>query len=295
MTINENLVAVETVVSRPSQLGEGAFWDHRRGLLYWVDILGEKVCVFDPRTGINREWEAGAMVGTVVPTLAGDLILARHHDIVRMDLITGVKTPFAVRGASPAIRFNDGKCDPAGRLWVGTMELHGKPDAGTLYCLDSDGVLSAKVTPTTISNGIAWSLNRGLMYFVDSGRNDVRVWDFDAGSGSIENERVAFRNEQNGFFDGMTIDAEGMLWIAVFGAGQVRRYDPSSGRVVQVIRFPVSQITSCAFGGAKLEDLYVTSGREEFTEEDRMREPQAGSLFRVRPGPVGLSLPHFGG
>lgn len=286
----------EVVVARNSQLGEGAFWDHRRQLLYWVDILDHRVMAFDPSSGKNREWEVGQFVGTVVPALAGDLILALQHGFARLDLVTGKVTSMAtLPDVDQGLRFNDGKCDPGGRLWAGTMELNGAFERGALYCLDTDGEISCRIEPTTISNGLAWSRDRRAMYFIDSGRNDVRSWNFDVGSGRIEHERVVIRNEQDGILDGMTIDAEGMLWIAVFGAGEVRRYDPTNGRVLQVIHFPVSQITSCAFGGANFADLYVTSAREDFTAEDRQREPLAGSLFRVCPGPVGVSQPHYGG
>jgi len=289
-------ILVEQVVSRRSQLGEGAFWDHRRGLLFWVDILGEKVFAFDPKTSINREWSSGAMVGTVVPSLAGDLILARQDDIVRLDLVTGELTAFVpLEDARSDMRFNDGKCDPAGRLWVGRMNQDGKTDDGALYCLEADARIERRLEPTTVSNGIIWSRDRSRMYYIDSERNDVRVWDFEESSGRIENERIAFRNDHSGVFDGMTIDTEGMLWIAIFEGGEVRRYDPRDGRVLQVVRLPARQITSCAFGGPELKDLYITSGSEHYTEEDWREDPQAGSLFRIRPGATGIQLPYFGG
>lgn len=284
------------VVTRRSLLGEGAFWDHRQAQLYWVDILDGKVFAYDPGSGANREWTIGQFVGTLVPAVAGDLILALHHGLARLDIQTGRISPIAdPEKGNPDIRFNDGKCDPAGRLWAGTMELTGKPDRGSLFCLDAKGTLTRKLPRVSISNGIAWSLNHEQMYYIDTGLNNVRTWDFDVNTGEIANERIAVRNENGGFFDGMTIDSEGMLWIAVFGAGQVRRYDPQDGRILQTIRLPVRQVTSCAFGGPKLDDLYITSASIGFKPTNWEKEPLSGSLFRVHPGHAGVPLPFYEG
>lgn len=285
---------VEIVVARPSQLGEGAFWNPATGLLHWVDILDCKVFAFDPRTGVNREWSTASYVGTVVPAANGDLVLAVHHEVVRLNPATRETTTIArLNEIRREIRFNDGKCDPAGRLWVGTCHMGGQREQGALYRLDPGGRMTCMFRRVSTSNGIVWSLDDRRMHYIDSDRNDVRTFDFDAATGAISNERIALRNEHGGHLDGMTIDAEGMLWIAVFGVGQVRRYDPGTGALLRTIAVPASQTTSCAFGGPDLDELYITTAGEHFTAADRARETLAGSLFRVRPGVAGVPMALF--
>ena len=131
------------------------------------------------------------------------------------------------------------------------MEFDGEPDRGALYCLDTDGTVTRKFGNVTISNGIVWSLDQRTMYYIDTGRNNVRAYDYDVATGAIGNERVTVTNAGRGHFDGMTMDAEGMVWIAIFGGSAVRRYDPDSGALLDSIDLPMSQITSCAFGGAE--------------------------------------------
>ena len=287
---------IEVAVERPSKLGEGAFWDHSTGLLHWVDIDDWKFFAYDPRTGDNREWLGKSFVGTIVPAANGDLVVAVHHEVVRVNPATGATTLLArIDETRPEVRFNDGKCDPAGRLWVGTTHMGGQREQAALYRIETDGTAVRMVGEVSISNGVVWSLDGRQMHYIDSGKNDVRTFDFDLTSGEISNERVAFRNEHGGCFDGMTIDAEGKLWIAIYGVGEVRRYDPDTGRVLQTISFPVKQITSCAFGGQDLADLYITSAREGFKTEDAKQQPLAGSLFRVSPGVKGVPLPQFRG
>jgi len=145
------------------------------------------------------------------------------------------------------------------------------------------------------SNGLVWSLDGRRMHYIDTGRNNVRTYDFDIATGAIANERVAIRNEHGGHLDGMAIDSEGMLWIAVYGAGQVRRYDPESGALLRTIEIPAKQTTSCAFGGPDLTDLYVTSACQGYTAADRARDPLAGSLFRVHAGVAGVPMAQFAG
>ena len=210
---------IETVVRRPSLVGEGALWDSERQVLYWVDIIGQKLFVYDPATGQNREIDTLQAVGTVVPRASGGLIVALHNGFASLDPDSGLLRPIADPERDiPTNRFNDGKCDPAGRLWAGTMDFDGEPDRGALYCLDTDGTVTRKFGNVTISNGIVWSLDQRTMYYIDTGRNNVRAYDYDMATGAIGNERVTVTNAGRGHFDGMTMDAEGMVWIAIFGA-----------------------------------------------------------------------------
>lgn len=288
---------VETVVDRRSLVGEGAIWDARRQRLLWVDILGHLLFIYDPATGKNRGINLLQAVGTVVPRAKGGVVVALHNGFARLDPETERMTPIADPEADlPGNRFNDGKCDPAGRLWAGTMAFDGMNDReqGALYCLDADGAVTRKLGRISISNGIVWSADARTMYFIDTVKNDVRAFDYDLETGAIANERVTVRNDGDGHFDGMTIDAEGMVWIALFGGGAVKRYDPQTGEHLATIELPVSCVTSCAFGGPDLDQLYVTSGSYRLTAAELAEQPLAGSLFRAVPGVVGVrGVPAF--
>jgi sugar lactone lactonase YvrE len=267
-------VEPEVAVDMPAIVGEGPIWDADEQVLYWVDILSALVCIYNPQSGKNRTIDVGQVVGTVVPRASSGLMLALHNGFSALDLQTEKLTPIAdPERKIPGNRFNDGKCDPAGRFWAGTMEFDGKPDQGALYCLELDQSVSQKVSPVTISNGIVWSHDARTMYYIDSGSNNVRVWDYDIDTGDIKNERVV---------DGMTIDEEGKLWIAVPFDSSVRRYDPNNGALLESLRLPVSLPSACAFGGPDLDNLYITSIRPGQGKEPWDHEPLAGSLLRVK-------------
>ncbi len=294
--MKETVVEPEVVVRKRSRVGEGAIWDAQKKLLYWVDILSGEVCIFDPGSGSNRIIQTCQAVGTVVPRASGGLVVALHNGIASIDLESEKVTMLAdTEWNIPSNRFNDGKCDPAGRLWAGTMEFGGAPGKGALYCLDTDGIVTKKVSPVSISNGIVWSGDQKTMYYIDTPLDKVRAWDFDVGSGEIDNERVVIENEGTGHFDGMSIDEEDTLWIAMAGGWEVRRIDPSSGRHLESLRFPMSLVTSCAFGGENLDELYVTSISEGFTEDQWKEEPLAGSLLRVKLETRGVPSIAYGG
>ncbi len=289
---------VETVVDRRCLVGEGAIWDSRRQYLLWVDILGHLLFVYDPATGQNRGINLLQAVGTVVPRTKGGVVVALHNGFARLDLETERMTPIADPEADlPGNRFNDGKCDPAGRLWAGTMAFDGMRDQeqGALYCLDAGGAVTRKLGRVSISNGIVWSADARTMYFIDTVKNDVRAFDYDLDTGAIANERVTVRNDGDGHFDGMTIDAEGMVWIALFGGGAVKRYHPETGEHLATIELPVTCVTSCAFGGPHLDHLYVTSASFRLSAAELAEQPLAGSLFRAVPGVRGVPAFEYGG
>jgi sugar lactone lactonase YvrE len=288
---------IDVCAPQRAKLGEGAFWDERTQKLYWVDILDGRLFVYDPALNRNEVINFSQFVSAVVSTVKGGLLLALHRGVVRYDLESEQMSVLAEPEKDLTDnRFNDGKCDPAGRFWVGTMEVTCRPNRGSLYCLETDGKLTRKLANVTISNGIAWSGDAKVMYYIDTGLNTVRAWDYDVRTGEITNERTCVQYTGAGHLDGMAIDHDGMLWVAVFGEGQVKRYDPRDGREIGFVRLPVSQITSCSFGGEGFRDLYVTSASYEFTNTDWAREPLAGSLFRVRGiGVQGVRLPPFGG
>ena len=289
---------IEVIVNRRCVVGEGAIWDARRHYLLWVDVLDHLLFIYDPATEQNREINLLQAVGAVVPRMTEGVVVALHNGFAVLDLETERMTPIAdPEGDIPGNRFNDGKCDPAGRFWAGTMAFDGlrEQEQGALYCLDTDGEVTWKLGRVSISNGIVWSHDSRTMYYIDSVKNDVRAFDFDLENGSITNERVTVRNDGEGVFDGMTIDEDGMVWIAIYGGGAVKRYNPDSGEHLDTIEVPARCVTSCAFGGENLDQLYITSASYQLTSTELDEQPLAGSLFRTVPGVRGVQAFEYGG
>ena len=292
--MGEKMSDVELIIDAKAQVGEGAIWDSDRRLLYWIDIMESTLFAYDPATGENRAYPVGEHVGTVVPKNASEVALATVGGFALYSLetqtLTRLNDPEADR---PGNRFNDGKCDPAGRFWAGTMAYASTEGAGSLYCMEADLSVRRMLEDVTISNGIVWSLDQSKMYFVDTPTFAVQAFDFDIATGVISNGRTALRIPSDaGAPDGMTIDAEGMLWIAHWGGGRVCRWHPESGELLQTIRVPASQTTSCAFGGDNLDVLYITSAALGLSAAQIEREPFAGGLFATQPGSRGV--PAFG-
>ena len=287
----------ELVIPAKAILGEGPCWDSDKKVLYWVNILDKKVNIYDPRSHKNREIQLGQMVGTVVPRRAGGLVVALEKGFHFLDLETEELTPIDdPESHLPENRFNDGKCDPFGRFWAGTMSLSEEMGQGSLYCLGTDLRVDKKREGLTISNGLAWSPDQKYMYLIDTPTKKVTRFDYNLKSGDIENptEVIAFP-EGVGAPDGMTIDEEGMLWIAHWGGSQVSRWNPETGEQVSSIPIPSLNVTSCAFGGENLDDLYVTTARKNTSEENLDRFPEAGGVFKVRSGVKGLPAYTFNG
>jgi len=236
------------------------------------------------------------MVGAAALTAAGDLVLAVRDGFARLDLDSGkVRAIADVEADLPDQRMNDGKCDPAGRFWAGTMALDKRPGAGALYRLDPDGRVHRILDGVSISNGLDWSDDGRLMYYVDTPTRSIDVFDFDVASGAIANRRALARVERgDGWPDGLTLDADGYIWVALWAGAAVRRYAPD-GTLDRVVAVPTTYPTSCAFGGPDLQDLYVTTAATALTPEERLREPLAGGLFRCRPGVQGRPPHRFKG
>ncbi len=290
--------AAELVIDAKATLGEGAIWHAQKQRLYWVDILAGHVHIYDPVTNRNRTIEVGQPVGTVVPRRSGGVIVAVRHGFASLDLESGALHVLCeVEHDLPNNRFNDGKCDPAGRLWAGTMSMHGEePGAGSLYCLEQDHSVRRMLTGVTVSNGIVWSLDQSTMYYIDTPTLEVTAFDYDVATGSISRPRAVVRiPKDQGLPDGMTIDAEGMLWIAHWGGSQVSRWDPASGQQIQAVHVPTPLVTSCAFGGSNLDELYITTARIGLDETALREQPHAGGLFRAYPGVRGVEAVEFAG
>lgn len=288
---------VELLVDARAELGEGALWDVPSALLYWVDIDLKQVHAYDPRTRADRVWRIGKMVGTVVTRAAGGLMLAVEDGLARYTLPTEhLEMVASPERDVPTNRFNDGKVDPAGRFWAGTMDRDGKPGKGALYRLDRDGSVHRMIEGVSISNGIVWSGDARRMYYIDTTTREAAVYDYDIATGEIANRRVAVTFPRSlGFPDGMAIDAEDNLWVAMWGSGLVTRWNPATGEMLGSLAIPASQVTSCAFGGAGLDELYVTTARTGLDAAALAKEPLAGSLFRARPGARGVASVAYGG
>lgn len=276
------------VTSVEATLGEGAIWYGSH--FFWVDIMGRKVHRYDPATAEHRAFDMPEYVGTVVPRASGGLVVALQHGFAHVDLDTGRVTPMGDPvDPRPETRFNDGKCDPAGRLWAGTMGFNSEPGIGSLYMLDVDGTVHERLPGVTISNGICWSHDATQMYYIDTPTHEVWAFDYDVKTGEIANKRVVVKFEPGkGAPDGMTIDADGNLWIALWGGRAVVCHDAKTGKRLHQVDLPCDQVTSCAFGGPGLDELYITTARVGYTQEKLAEQPLAGRLFRVRVGVKGV-------
>jgi sugar lactone lactonase YvrE len=277
-------------------LGEGAIWDADNQRLVSVDIMRGRVHLFTPATNATRTLEVGQPVGAAVPMRSGGLMLAVRDGFARLDLATGAITFVAhVEADRPGQRMNDGACDAAGRFWAGTMCMQERPGLGSLYRLDPDGSTHAMVRDVGISNGIDWDLDLRLMYYVDSLTQRIDQFDFDPRAGSLSNRRpfVAI-DPADGTPDGLTVDAEGGIWVALWGGSAIRRYRPDA-TLERVLTLPVTYPTTCAFGGPDLGDLYITSATTRLSDDERRQQPLAGGVLRHRPGVTGRRAHAFAG
>ena len=275
----------ELAVPAQCELAEGPVWDAARGLLRWVDILPGQVHAFNPSTSAHTWFDGGDPVGAVGLARSGGLVLALADRFVLADHDGQHPGQLGAFTADRSVvRFNDGKPDPWGNFWAGTCAWAPSGPPCALYRLRPDGAVGEIVGDVGLSNGLDWSDDRTAFYFADSATGGVDVFDTAPDTGTLSHRRRFVT--VGGVPDGLTLDAEGGLWVAVWGSGEVRRYTPS-GQLDTVIRLPVSQVTSAAFGGADLSTLYITTAREDFTPADLREQPQAGDIFACTPGVTG--------
>lgn len=282
---------VEQVLHIQNILGEGPIWHHEEQTLYWVDIQAHYFYRLDPATGRYERFDIGLPVGAVAFRATGGLVLATKDGFAfwseESQVVAFIADPEAHK---PDSRFNDGSVDRQGRFWAGTM---GQGPTSCLYRLDPDGSVHTLETGIEISNGIGWSPDNKIMYYTDSPKKIIYAYDFDPASGAIENRRsfVATPDEA-GVPDGLTVDSEGFVWSARWDGWKISRYGPS-GKVEREIRLPIQRPTSCAFGGAALNELYITSASTGLSDEEKAKQPMAGDIFRVRMEIKGLPEPEF--
>ena len=291
-------VPVECVFRAEAIVGESPLWSPRERVLYWVDITGQILHRFDPRTATEDTFIFPQPVTAIGLRKKGGLVLTLRKDFAFFNPDTGdLEILSDPEEDKPYDRFNDAKCDRQGRFWAGTMDdVKWNAPMGSLYRLDPDTKVNCMQTGVICANGLGWSPDDSVFYFTESFRYGIYAYDFDPILGIISNRRLfaSLDRDSDGFPDGLTVDAEGFVWSVHNAVGRVVRYTPA-GTVDMVIELPVPRPTSCIFGGEELDVLYVTSARETMTPEQIARFPLSGSLFAIRPGVRGLPEPYFAG
>ena len=287
---------VELEFEYQAALGEGPVWNAKTQELYWVDILGKQLHIYNPNNKENRSIELPGLVGTVVPFTSRQAVVALENGIYKVNLKSGDLQLLAdVEATQLENRFNDGKCDPNGNLWVGSMNLAEEAATGNLYKIAPDGTTTKMLDSITISNGIVWDRRATTMYYIDTPTGVIRAFDYDKNTASISNERVVVKvDPADGFPDGMAIDENNNLWVGLWNGNAVIQYDSKTGETLQKVAVPAHNVTAVAFGGPDLEIMYITTARVDMTEEELEQYPLAGSVFRYNPGVKGQKADVFG-
>jgi len=269
-----------------AELGEGPCWDPASSSLYWVDIPAGRVHRLDA-TGVHSSWDVGMPAGAVVPRAGGGLVVAAGNCFLLLDPVTGAVAELAAAPGLPKTRMNDGACDRAGRFYAGSMDNDEAPGRGSFYRLDPDHTVTEIWTGIGVSNGVGWSPDDRLMYYIDSLDYRVDVLDYDPETGEMGDRRPFARLGSGDVVpDGLAVDCEGGVWVAVWGGSVIQRYD-ASGHLTGVVRLPASYVTSCAFGGPELDQLYITTAAGPGRS--------AGALFTCPAGIAGLpAYPYLG-
>ena len=287
-------IAFEVAASVADELGECPIWDERSGLLWWVDGRAPAVKRLDPASGTPTVLPLPETVGSIAFRERGGLLAATKSGIHFFDPVAGTLAAAArPEYHLPDNRFNDGRCDRAGRFWAGTMSDVRREPCGSLYRLDANLECTRLRNSIIIPNGLAWSPDGRSMYFADTNRSTIWAWDYDPASGAASGERV-FADTGAGRPDGSCVDADGCLWNAEYGGWRLVRYSPA-GKVDRVVELPVANPTCCCFGGGRFDVLYVTTARQRLGAADLAAQPLAGSVLALRTGSQGLPESRFAG
>ncbi len=294
----ESMAKVECVLDAKATLGEGPLWRGSQKRLYWLDLFGPAVHRFDPATGKDEvlKAELGAAVGGMVFDRAGRWVVVDREGIHRVDPAEGRRRPLAGQEAvGPGLTFNDAKCDRQGRLWTGTGDIDWVKPVGAFYRLDAAGRLDQVAKPVACSNGPAFSPDGKRGYYTDGNARHVLTFDIDPATGEAGPHRPfhVFQGETEGP-DGMTVDASGCVWVALWGDGHVAQLAPG-GKLERKVKIPVPQPTSVSVGGENMDLLFVTSARVGLTDDQLREAPLSGSLFAVRTGGRGIPETDFAG
>jgi sugar lactone lactonase YvrE len=281
-------VQAEQVTGPVTQHGEGPVWSPRWGGLRWVDMLAGDVLTLTVDGAVTRR-HVGTVVAAVRPRRDGGAVLAVERGFA-LEAPDGTLTVLDPVWTDDGVRMNEGSCDPDGRFWCGSMAYDQAPGAAAMYRLEPDGSVRVAFEGVTVSNGLEWSPDGSLAYYDDTATHRVDVFDYDSAAG-LTGRRPFVTLPDDGNPDGLTVDAEGGVWVALHGGGAVHRYDPD-GRLDAVIDVPTPQVTACTFGGPQRDQLFITTSRQGLRPDE---DPPAGSLFRVDPGVRGLPVREFAG
>jgi sugar lactone lactonase YvrE len=302
MAIHPRQPELDVYASAASLLGEGPLWSAAEQALFWLDIGNKRLWRQGP-SGPLSSWALPHYPGCLAELALGSIAIAMGKGLQRLDLQTGaLQMISAVPHRRAGTRFNDGKVDPAGRLWVGTMQnnfaANGEPISiertdGALYRLDPNGRTTTIEENIGVANTLAWSPNCKRFYFADSLRGQMFEYDFDVASGELRGKRMFFEAPDRGVPDGSAIDVEGCLWNARWDAGAVLRITPD-GKIDRILELPVSRPTSCAFGGRQLDTLLITTARVGLTAIQLQEQPLAGSVLAFHGIAQGLAVPVLG-
>lgn len=282
--------SAQCVLAARATLGEGACWFADEQRLYWVDIVKSEVHRFDPSTGIDEVRKTPCHVSLVQPTTRGDLVLGTRDGIARMDFDSGKFVLLCDPEADiPGNRFNDGKSDARGRLFAGTIAYDGSDKKAALWRIEPDLTFTRLIDQVGNSNGLGWSPDEKTFYWTDTKTGCVFAFDYDATTGDIANRRVVVEVDKSiGRPDGLTVDAEGFLWTALWAGHAVARWNPASGEMVAKVECPAANVTCPAFGGPNLDVLYFTTAQKGRDDAEASPELEAGNLFAAKVGVRGL-------
>jgi sugar lactone lactonase YvrE len=295
-TANLSELSAQNLLHARARLGEGPLWDGVKQVLYWVDILNHRVHIFEPSSGDDCHWDAGG-VGSALALMAGEkLLMAMGDRITALDLTSGaVETLKTLEFDTPGTRCNDGKCDPQGRFWIGTMSPE-HPGKAALYRYDPDGSLRTMETGLTISNGLGWSPDGKTFYLTDSPQRKIYAYSFDGETGEISDRRVAIDlgDEDKAVEpDGLAIDRDGNIWTALWDGWCVACFSPT-GEALGRVEFPVPRPTCPTFGGPNLQTLYVTTASAGLSQAELQEGFFSGDLFAIAAPAPGLPTNPFG-
>jgi len=278
----------DCVLAVRARLGEGPLWHHQRQVLHWVDIYNRRVHTFDPATGEDTFIELDTVVSGLFISEGDELIVAQENGLSRLNLTTHkLISLVSIEADQPDNRLNDVRCDRQGRLWIGTMNKHEQPRAN-LYRYDPDGTLQRMETQLSISNGLGWSPDQRTFYLTDTPRKTIYAYRFEPQSRKISDRQPLINLSHEPFYpDGLTIDAEGCIWSAMWNGSCVIRFDPTGQELLRV-PLPVPLVTACTFGGPDLTDLYITTASAGMSQTELQQYYQAGDLFRLSTDIQGL-------
>ena len=287
------MIKPRIISTSKSYLGESPYWHDKSKSFFWVDIIRGILYRYNFITKKIKKWKFNHNLSLIIESENEKLILALDLKIASFDLtLEKIEWLTELNGNEFVHRFNDGKCDVNGNLWIGSLNNKFEPLTGSLYSLGNGLEFKERIKNLTVSNGIAWTKDNRLMYFIDSPSQEVKVYDFDTSKNEINFNRVVIKvPKEFGSPDGMSIDRNGNLWIAHYGGYGVFCWNPNRGEIVDKVELPVPNVTSCCFGGEDLDYLLITTAQENLTKNDIKKYPLSGETFLVKTNTQGL-LPY---